>query len=98
MLQRQRVAVYDKIVYLHKELAEKMHKIGSESEVDSKMSTFYNGTTLWSPQIQTYQDRTDYWHSILQIKTGVDTSKNEIKIDFTVTSAAHSMTWKIQSI
>ena len=54
-----------------------MHKI--HSEVDSNISKFYNGTTPWSPQIQTHQDRIDYWHSILQIKTGVLTSKNTIK-------------------
>ena len=54
-----------------------MHKIGSK--VDTKMSKFYNGTTPWSPQIQTHQDRIDYLHSILQIKTGVLTSKNAIK-------------------
>ena len=47
--QRQGVDVYDEIVYLHKELTKKMHKI--RSEVDIKMSKFYNGTTPWSPQI-----------------------------------------------
>ena len=52
--QRQGVDVYTKIVYLHKELAGKMHKI--HSEVGSKMSKLYNGTTSRSPQIQTYQD------------------------------------------
>ena len=46
------VDVYNKIVYFHKELAEKMHKI--HSEVDSNISKFYNGTTPWSPQIQTH--------------------------------------------
>ena len=45
--QRQSVDVYDKIVYLHKELAKKMHKI--RSEVDTKMSKFYDSTTPWSP-------------------------------------------------
>ena len=44
-----------------------------------KCQKFHNGTTPWSPQIQTQQDRIDYWHSILQIKTGVLTSKNAIK-------------------
>ena len=43
------------------------------------MSKFYNGTTPWSPQIQTHQDWIDYWHIILRIKTGVLTSKNTIK-------------------
>lgn len=43
------------------------------------MLKFYNSTTPWSPQIQTNQDRIDYWHIILQIKTGVLTSKNAIK-------------------
>ena len=54
-----------------------MRKI--RSEVDSKMSKFYKGTTLWSLQIQTHRDWIDYWHSILQIKTGVLTTKNAIK-------------------
>ena len=54
-----------------------MHKI--RSEVDSNMSKFYNGTTPWSPQIQTHQVRIDHWHSILQIKTGVLTTINTIK-------------------
>ena len=66
-----------KIVYVHKEFAEKMHKI--RSEVDSNISKFYNGTTPWPPQIQTHRDRIDYWHSIIRIKTGVFTSKNAIK-------------------
>ena len=54
-----------------------MHQI--RSEVDSKLSKFYNGSTPWSPQIQTHRDRIDYWHSILWAKTGVLTSKNTIK-------------------
>ena len=45
--QRQGVNIYDKIVHLHEDLAKKMHKI--RSEVDSKMSKFYNGTIPWSP-------------------------------------------------
>ena len=40
--QRQGVDVHEEIVYLHKELAEMMHKI--RSEVDTKMST------PWSPR------------------------------------------------
>ena len=35
--------IYDKIVYLHKELAEKMYKIWSE--IDKKMCKFYNIST-----------------------------------------------------
>ena len=54
-----------------------MHQIWSE--VDSKLSKFYNGSTLWSSQIQTHQDRINYWHAIIQTKTGVLTSKNTIK-------------------
>ena len=49
------------------------------SEVDSKLFKFYNGSTPWSPQIQTHCDRIDYWHSILRAKTRVLTSKNTIK-------------------
>ena len=52
--QRQGVDVHEEIVYLHKELSAKMHQI--RSEVDSKLSKFYNGSTPWSPQIQTHQD------------------------------------------
>ena len=46
--QRKRVDVHEEIVYLHAEFAEKMHKI--RSEVYTKMSKFYNGTTPWSPR------------------------------------------------
>ena len=74
---RQGIDVHDEIVYLHAELSTKMHKI--KSEVDSKLSKFFNGNTPWSPQIQTHRDRIDYWHSILRAKTGVLTSKNAIK-------------------
>ena len=54
-----------------------MHQI--RSEVDSKLSKFYNGSTPWSPQIQTHRDWIDYRHPILRTKTGVPTSKNTIK-------------------
>ena len=49
------------------------------SEVDSNLSKFFTGTTDWSPQIQVHRDRIDYWHAILRTKTGVLTSKNNIK-------------------
>ena len=75
--QRQGVDVHKEIVYLHKELSTKVHQI--RSEVDSKLSKFYNGSTPWSPKIQTHWDQTDYWHAILRTKTGVTTSKNTIK-------------------
>ena len=75
--QRQGVDVQQEIEYLHEELSTKMHKI--RSDVDSNLSKFYNGSTPWSPQIQTHRDRIDYWHSILRTKTGVLTSKNKIK-------------------
>ena len=41
--QRQGVDVHEEIVYLHKEFSTKMHQI--RSEVDSKLSKFYNGST-----------------------------------------------------
>ena len=41
--QRQGVDVHEKIVYLHEQLSTKMHQI--RSEVDSKLSKFYNGST-----------------------------------------------------
>ena len=47
--QRQGVDVHEEIVHLHEELSTKMHQI--RSEVDSKLSKFYNGSTPWSPQI-----------------------------------------------
>ena len=75
--QRQGIDVHDEIAYLHEELSTKMHKI--RSKVDSMLSKFFNGSTPWSPQIQTHRDRIDYWHSILRAKTGVLTSKNSIK-------------------
>ena len=75
--QLQGVDVHEEIVYLYEELSTKMHQI--RSEVDAKLSKFYNGSTPWSPQIQTYWDRIDYWHAILRTKTGVLTSKNTIK-------------------
>ena len=72
--QRQGVDVHDEIVYLHEELSTKMHQI--RSEVVSKLSKIYNGSTPWSPQIQTHRDRIDYWHSILRAKTkeGIQTT------------------------
>ena len=54
-----------------------MHQI--RSEVDSKLSKFYNGSTPWSPQRQTHRDQINYWHAILWTKTSVLTSKNTIK-------------------
>ena len=54
-----------------------MYKI--QSKVDKNMSKFCNGSTPWSPQIQTYHDQIYQWHRILQIKTGVFASKNIIK-------------------
>ena len=56
--QRQGIDVHDEIVYLHEELSTKIHKI--RSGVDSQLSKFYNGSTPWSPQIQTHRDRIDY--------------------------------------
>ena len=50
--QCQRVDIHEEIIYLHEELAVKIHKI--HSEVDTKMLKFYNDTTPWSPQIQTH--------------------------------------------
>ena len=75
--QRQGIDVHEEIVHLHEELSTKMHQI--RSEVDAKLSKFYNGSTPWSPQIQTHQDRIDYWHAILRTNTGVLASKNTIK-------------------
>ena len=48
--QRQGVDVHDEIVYLHEESSTKLHQI--RSEIDSRLSKFYNGSTPWSPQIQ----------------------------------------------
>ena len=45
--QCQGVDVHKKIVYSHNESSAKMHQIWSE--VDSKLSKFYNGSTPWSP-------------------------------------------------
>ena len=45
--QRQGVDVHEEIVYVHEELSTKMHQI--RSEVDLKLSKFYNGSTPWSP-------------------------------------------------
>ena len=45
--QQQGVDVYNEIVYNHKKIAEKMHKI--RSEVDSNICKFYNSTTPQSP-------------------------------------------------
>ena len=75
--QRQGVDVHEEIVYLLEKLSTKMHQI--RSEVDSKLSKFYNCSTPWSPQIQTHRDWIDYWHAILRTKTGLLTSKNTIK-------------------
>ena len=75
--QHQGVDVHEEILYLHEELSTKMHQISSE--VNSKLSKFYNSSTPWSPQIQTHRDRIDYCHAILRTKTGVLTSKNTIK-------------------
>ena len=47
--QQQGFDVHNEIVYLHKELSTKIHQI--RSEVDAKLSKFYNGSTPWSPQI-----------------------------------------------
>ena len=45
--QRQGMEVHEEIVYMHEELSTKMHQI--RSEVDSKLSKFYNCSTPWSP-------------------------------------------------
>ena len=75
--QRNGVDVIEEIEHLHEELAAKMENICSE--VDSNLSKFFTGTTDWSPQIQVHKDRIDYWHVILRTKTGVLTSKKNIK-------------------
>ena len=50
--QRQGTDAYNEFVYLQEELTTKMYRI--LSKVNTKMSKFYNGTTPWSPQIQTH--------------------------------------------
>ena len=67
----------NEIIFLHESLATRIEKI--QLGVDNTVGKFFTGQVPWSPTIQVHRDRLDYWHRILQIKTGVLTSKNHIK-------------------
>jgi hypothetical protein len=62
---------------LHAELKEKTIKI--QRKVDDKLLKFHAGAVPWSPAIQKYRDRAEYWHRILRTKTDVLTSRTAIK-------------------
>ena len=75
--QREENDCKEEIIFLHEALAVWIEKI--QLGVDDTLRKFFTGKVPWSPTIQVHRDRLDYWHRILQIKTEVLTSKNQIK-------------------
>jgi hypothetical protein len=62
---------------LHAELKEKTIRI--RKKVDNKLLKFHAGAILWLPAMPKYQDRVEYWHRILGIKTDELTIRTSIK-------------------
>ena len=57
------------ISHLHALLSEKIEKI--QMEVYKSIGQFFTGEVPWLPALQVHRDCIDYWHLVLQIKTGV---------------------------
>ena len=47
--------------------------------IESKLQSRYVGKVPWSPELQIYRDRIDFWSRIVKLMKGVDTSQTELK-------------------